>query len=148
MAGMDRSNSALSESGIGTFYGQIGPFISGHTDEFVEMLPSLGSGDPSARRRTALVWYRILPGQGEEFEDALAARVIPWEEASGIPSATGRFLVSDGWHYLRFLGFDSLGDYQAYWSEMKRLRGHARLASIIARRREVIVTLLPDLSVR
>ena len=48
MAGMDRSNSRLRESGIGTFYAQIGPLILGHTDEFVEMLPSLGFADPSS----------------------------------------------------------------------------------------------------
>lgn len=148
MAGMDRSNSRLSEAGIGAFYGQIGPLISGHTDEFVEMLPSLGFSDPSSLSRTALVWYRILPGQRDAFEDALETTVVPWEERSGVPSATGRFLVSDGWHYLRFLGFNSLGDYQAYWSEIENLSDQVGLASVIAERREVIVALVAELMVR
>lgn len=147
MAGMDRSNSALGEAGIGAFYGQIGPLISGHTDQFVEMLPALGSGDPSSRGRTALVWYRILPGEHDAFEDVLAT-VAAWEKTAGIPSATGKFLVSDGWDYLRFLGFDSLGDYQAYWSTLDDLPGRGGLASLTAERREVIVASVPDLAVR
>ena len=148
LAGMDRSNSKLSEAGIGAFYNQIGPLISGHTDQFVEMLPSLGNADPTSCSRTALVWYRILPGQADAFEDALEMTVVPWEEMTGIPSATGRFLVSDGWHYLRFLGFDSLGDYQAYWSGVGGLPGYTSIAGLTVERREVIVASVPELAVR
>jgi len=113
-----------------------------------EMLPALGSGDPSSCSRTAFVWYRVLPGQHDAFEEALATTVVPWEEASGIPSATGRFLVSDGWHYLRFLGFGSLGDYQAYWSGVDNLSGQVSLTGLTAARRQVIVTSVPELAVR
>ena len=154
MAGMDRSNAQLRDlatragTSIGAVYGQIGGLASGHTDQFVEMLPSLGSGDPSSRRLTAFVWYRILPAQGEAFEAALAATVVPWELASGVPSATGRFLVSDGWHYLRLLGFDSLGDYQAYGSNVVKQAAYARVGALIVERREVIVAGVRELSVR
>lgn len=154
MSGMDESNSTLralaAEAGtsIGAIYGRIGALSSRHTDEFVEMLPALGNGDPSSRRLTALVWYRILPGQGGAFETALETAIAPWEASSRIPSATGRFLVSDGWDYLRFLGFDSLGDYQEYWSRIGGDSGHARLVDLTAERREVIVASVAELSIR
>lgn len=148
MSGMDRSNAALREAGIATFYDKIGGLIAGHTDQFIEMLPALGSGDPSAQVRTVFVWYRIVPGQAQAFERALAATVVPWERASGVPSATGRFLVSDGWDTMRILGFESLGAYQSYWADLSRLPGYARIVGTTAKRREVIMAPLPELTVR
>jgi len=154
MAGMDESNAhlrALAESagtGIGEIYGRIGALSSAHTDHFVEMLPALGTGDPSSRRLTAFIWYRILPGQAGAFEAALQSALVPWEESSGAQSATGRFLVSDGWHYLRFLGFDSLGDYEEYWSRVREEADYTQIAALTAQRREVIVAAVPELSVR
>lgn len=154
MSGMDTSNAALgrlaAESGtsIGAIYGRIGALSSGHTDEFVEMLPGLGNGDPSARRLTVLVWYRIVPGQATAFESALRTAIAPWEETQDVPSSTGRFLVSDGWHYLRFLGFDSLAAYQDYWSRLAAEPEHARMAGLTAARREVIVASVAELAVR
>ena len=153
-AGMDDSNARLrmlaeeAGSSMGAIYGGIGALSSGHMDQFVEMLPPLGTGDPSSRRLTAFVWYRVLPGQAGAFERALETTTVPWERATGIPSATGRFLVSDGWHYLRFLAFDSLGDYQSYWSEAGAEAGLARIDGLTAERREVIVASVPELSVR
>ena len=152
MAGMDRSNERLRElaaedgSSIGAIYGAIGALSSSHTDQFVAMLPALGSGDPASRRLTAFVWYRVEPGRADAFERALASAVVPREAGSGTPSATGRFLVSDGWDYLRVLGFDSLGDYQAYWIDPAG--GAGALAGLTAERRQVIVTGVRELSVR
>ncbi len=154
MAGMDASNAALrtlaeqAGTSIGALYGHIGALSSGHTDEFVEMLPALGSGDPSARRLTAFVWYRVLPGEQDAFERLLESAIVPWESSLGVPSATGRFLVSDGWHALRLLGFDSLGDYQAYWTRLRAHPAAGGLDRLIAARREVIVAAVPELAVR
>lgn len=153
MAGMDDSNSSLRElaaagTSIGAIYGQLGALSSGHTDQFVEMLPALGSGDPSSTRLTAFVWYQILPGQDEVFETVIRTAVAPWEDASEVPSATGRFLVSDGWHYLRFLGFNSLGEYQEYWSGLSMLSASSRLADLTVERREVIVSSVTEMAVR
>ena len=154
MSGMDRSNAALrsiaEEAGtsIGAIYGRIGALSTGHTDEFVEMLPGLGSGDPSASRLTAFVWYRVPPGDGVAFEDALGALIDQQGGDSSAPSATGRFLVSDGWHYLRILGFDSLGAYQAYRTTNGALPAHGRVDALTVARRDVIVANVPGLSVR
>ena len=147
MGGMDRSNATLAQSGIGAFYERIGPLVASHHDQFIELLPSLGNGDPSAERRTALVWYRLVPGQGEAFEAALEEALVPYEEMTGVPSATGRFLLSDGWHYLRILGFDSLGGYQGYWQGVEAL-GDDRIASLTVARRDAIVSSIPELAVR
>lgn len=154
MAGMDDSNARLRElaeesgSSIGALYGQIGSLSSAHTDQFVEMLPALGSGDPSAPRLTAFVWYRVLPGRAEEFEAVLEESVARFESDRGLPSATGRFLVSDGWDYLRFVGFDSLGEYHAYWSELGAEPWGDTIDELTLERREVILSSVPALAVR
>lgn len=154
MAGMDDSNASLSiiakqeGTSIGAIYSGIGALTSGHTDQFVEMLAALGNGDASSRRLTAFVWYRILPGQAASFEEILGNEVVPWEKEHIIPSATGRFLVSDGWDYLRLLAFDSLGDFHDYWTRVGLEAEHSRIDNLTAERREVIVASVPDLSVR
>jgi hypothetical protein len=154
MASMDRSNEALralaerAGTSMGAIYGRMSALSTGHTDQFVEMLPQLGAGDPSSTRLTALVWYQVIPGGHRTFEGGIEASVAPWEASAGIPSATGRFLVSDGWHYFRLLGFDSLGAYQRYWSEVEERAGYSRLIELTAARREVIVASIPELSIR
>ena len=150
MSGMDASNARLRElaaaagTSIGEIYGEIGALSSGHTDEFVEMLPDLGGGDPSATRLTAFIRYRVAPGQGSAFEALLT-------EADGLvdaPSATGRFLLSDGWDYLQIFGFESLGDYQRYRARLRALPIFGRMERLVTRRQEIIVAGVPSLSVR
>ena len=51
-------------------------------------------------------------------------------------------------HPSRFLVRSSLGDYQAYWSEVENLPDYMSLASLTVKRREVIVASIPDLAVR
>lgn len=153
MAGMDASNTALrglasaAGTSIGALYGGIAALSSGHTDQFVEMLPALGIGDATSKRLTAFVWYQVVPGASSRFEAALAADVVPAEQLAGTPSSTGRFLISDGWHYLRMLAFDSLEDYQAYWSLMAG-GDRERVDELTVRRREVVVASIPDFEVR
>ncbi|MBT8488660.1 MAG: hypothetical protein HKN72_01445 [Gemmatimonadetes bacterium] len=153
MAGMDEHNRVISGlpgpdgMGIGGFYGAIGDLIAAHDDQFVAMLPDLSHGDPTSRPRVALVWYRILPGQSDRFEEAIQHELLPRERSAGLPSATGRFLLSDGWHYLRMLGFDSLGAYQAYW-DGPTAAGHEGVDGVTTERREVILAPVPELAVR
>lgn len=154
MAGMDASNAALRDlavtagTTIGALYGAIGALSTQHTDQFVEMLPRLGNGDASSRRLTAFVWYRIESGEADAWEGSLARDVVPWEEREGVPSSTGRFLVSDGWHYLRMLGFDTLGEYQDYWAGAREVVGHRNMVRLTSERREVIVASMSDFAVR
>jgi hypothetical protein len=153
MAGMDRSNSSLAAAAaqagasVGAIYGKIGALSVSHTDQFVEMVAPLMNGDPTERRLVALVSFQLLPGEGESFERLLADAVLPWEQAAGVPSATGRFLVSDGWHNLRFIGFDSLGDFHDYWTRASE-SGHGVIDQLTVRRKEIIMAPVPELSVR
>ena len=71
--------------------------------------------------------------------------VIVW---AGTPSSTGRFLVADGWDYLRIVGFDSLAGYQEYWQNVATAGGLAYLEGITSVRREVILAPMPELAVR
>lgn len=149
MAGMDASNEALRElarsagTDMRALYGRIGALTAGHTDQFVEMLPRLGSGDPASRRLTAFVWHRIRPGTALAFERSLTRLTGP--SAGGPPSATGRMLIADGWDYLSFVGVDSLGEFQAFHD---RLTADAGLAELTAARRVAILAVVPELSVR
>jgi len=153
MEGMDASNEALSRlaeqagSSIREIYGAIAGLSATHDDQFVRMLPELSTGDPTKKTLVALVWYRLMPGEREHFERAFADELVPWERRSGVPASTGRFLLSDGWHYLRIVGVDSLGDYQAYW-EAAEQAGHGYIDGITTRRREVILAPVPELAVR
>lgn len=154
MSGMDVSNEelrALAEangSSVGAIYGAIGTLSATHHDEFVEVLPALGTGDPSVKHLVAFVRYQIMPGEAARFERAIENQVAGWEERLGIPATTGRFLVSDGWHYLRVIGFDSLGDYQTYWANVGQEGGHRYIDDITALRREIILAPVAELAVR
>jgi hypothetical protein len=147
MDGMDRSNDALRAQGIASVYGEIAARTTGHTDEFVEMLPRLGGGDPAAAPLTVFVRYRLVPGSAEAFETALI-RLSARERDLEIPAVTGRFLISDGWNYLRILGFDSLGAYQAYRLEAELARGHEALTSSTVVRQEMVLAAIRNLDVR
>ena len=68
---------------------------------------------------------------------------VRWERDPGIPSSTGGFLVSDGWDYLRFAGFDSLGDYHGYGSHVID-----SVDDFTAARRMVILASVPEMVVR
>lgn len=153
MAGMDESNEALrrlaEERGttIGAIYGEISALTSQHTDQFAEMIPGMGRGDPASSPLTAVIWYQIHPDRLDTFETALI-RLAAFEFGDRIPSATGRMLLSDGWDYVRFLGFESLGDYQTYWKTITAARDYGILAGATVRRREVLLSRIPELDVR
>lgn len=154
MAGMDASNEGLRTAGeevgtsIGAFYGAMGAVMDSHHDQFVELLTPLTNGDPTTKRRVALVSYQLAPGMGAAFEEAMQRTILPWERAAGVPSITGRFLISDGWHYFRMIGFDSLGDYQDYWSRLSSEADYAVIDRLTARRKELVLAPVPELTVR
>jgi hypothetical protein len=153
MSGMDGSNDTLRRlatergSSIGAIYGAIGALSVSHHDQFVEMLPVLGNGDPAGEPLVAVVWYRTLAGEQQQFERSLE-EVAAWERRGGIPASTGRFLVSNGWTHLRFLGFESLGAYERYWQQVRDLGAHAYVEGVTAVRREAILAPVPELSIR
>ena len=153
MEGLDASNEALTglaaDAGddIRSIYGAIAALSATHHDQFIEILPDLATGDPADAPLVAFVSYRMLAGERERFLRAVRDEIVPWERERGVPSQTARFLVSDGWHYLRMVGFDSLGAYQRYWTEIVPA-GHDYIDGITTRRREIILAPVPEMSVR
>lgn len=154
MAGMDRSNrelrrlAAAAETSIGGLYGEISALSSGHTDEFVEMLPQLGSGDPTGSPLTAFIWVELLPGAEADYEALVRDELVPLEVSLGRSSATGRFLVSDGWHYLRAVGLGSLADYQSYRAALRDAGVQIQLSRLTDRRREALLVSVRELTIR
>lgn len=154
MEGMDESNGTLrrlsAEAGtsIGGLYGQIAALSQHHYDEFIEMLPLLGGGDPSASRLVAIVRYRLVPGDREAFFTDLAQVVVPWERARGQAVSTGRFLLSDGWDVMRILGFQDLAAYHKYWSDMRIEPWFNTVDSRISVVQRTVVAPVPEFSVR
>ena len=150
---MDRSNASLRSlaedrgTSIRALYGEIAARSRAHADEFVEMLPELGGGDPAAAALSVFIRYRVAPGTAEAFETAVV-RIAAWEDDMEIPSTTGRFLISDGWDYLRILGFDSLAEYHEYRQEERLVRGYDALTLNTVRRQEIVLSGMPDLQVR
>jgi hypothetical protein len=150
MAGMDESNANLHAPGVGlgAIYGKLGAMTASHTDQFIEMLPALGTGDAASLRLTAFTWYRVAPGQGAAFEQLLESAIVPWEAASDVDSSTGRFLISDGWDYLRMVAFASLSEYEAYRRGLRGMPTHDRFSAMIAAQRQAVVASIPELSIR
>ena len=151
---MDDSNvelrAAATRSGtsIGAAYGAIGSLSMSHRDQFVEMLEPLRNGDPTTMRLVALISYQLVPGEGRAFEQAMLGTIVEWEKEAGVPSATGRFLISDGWQYLRFIGFETLGAYHEYWSRLESEDGYGAVARLTVRRKEIVVAPIAELAVR
>ncbi len=153
MAGMDESNGLLTEAAarlgtsVGQVYGAISAVSVEHHDQFVEMLEPLVNGIPEERRLLVLISYQVSPGGSRDFERAIGS-ILPWERGEGIPSVTGRFLVSEGWHYLRFVGFDSLGDFHAYRTGLRGLPEHGLVDALTLRTKEIVVARIAALDVR
>ena len=152
MAGMDAFHDAVQKSGasLGGLYGRIGALTQEHRDEVVEMDASLAWGDMEKAPLQVLVSHRIATGKTDTYESLLHDRIIPWEKQAGIimGSESGRFLVSNGWHYFRIIGVTSLGDWHRYGTEGRAQPWSRQVSLIVAESKQAIVAPLPELSVR
>lgn len=131
MAAMDRANRALSERppdggpSVGLLYRQIGDLSLGHTDQFVEVLSTVGPAPPPDKVLDVLEFIRVTPGTGPGFERQVLGVVHPWEQDTPIRdivlrSETARFLVADSWDYLRTYTIRDLASWQAYTTARSR----------------------------
>lgn len=146
MAGMDAFHAAVRESGasLGELYGRMGTLIQEHRDEFVEIDPSLSWGEADDASLLVLVSVRIAAGRAREYEDVLRDRIIPREKKTGVVlgSESGRFLVSNGWHYFHMVGLTSLGDWHRYATDVREA------FDLVVESKEIIVAPVSELSVR
>jgi hypothetical protein len=158
MAGMDASNRALRKMSAGgrpvfAWYGALSDIAQSHRDEFAEMLPELGDSAATGDSSGGLVVIervRVLPTERSSYERLVRARARAVERARPLVrwSETGRFLVSDGWDYVRFVGIDSLADWQRYRAAMEETGAWGELDRLVVARKTMIVRLAPTLSVR
>jgi hypothetical protein len=150
MAGMDASNAEL-RGKVGEIYGRIGALSQTHHDQLVEMMAALEHRrpeEPAPLRVFELL--RAVPGRRDAFERILASRVLPLERDLGAVrlSETGRFLLSDGWDYLRLIGVLSLADFQAWDAALRKASWAAEFERLVAARKRMVLREDDELAVR
>lgn len=154
MAGMDALNAQLAQARpagprVRELYGQLADLSAFHHDQFIEMIDNLAVAKTPSHLQV-FESVRIVPGGRLDFERLIASAVVPWERsfASIRTSETARFLISDGWDYLRILGIDSLADQHAYISAAGAQAFARRLDALVVARKRIVVREDPALSVR
>lgn len=158
MAGMDRANQAmrsLSPDGptIGQLYQQVADLSLGHHDQFVEVISTpVAAGTPDGLLEV-LEFVRVSPGTQGAFERQMLQIVHPWEDDQPtrqlVPrTETARFLVADGWDYLRTYAVRDLAAWQAYSTARARHPAVWAANRLVAQRKTMILRELPDMRVR
>ena len=158
MAGMDRANQAmraLPPDGptIGQLYQQVADLSLGHHDQFVEVIsPPVSAGTPDGLLEV-LEFVRVSAGSHGAFERQMLQIVHPWEEDQPLRSVvprteTARFLVADGWDYLRTYAVRDLAAWQAYSAARARHPAVYAANRLIEQRKTMILRELPELRVR
>jgi len=158
MAGMDRANQAmraLPPDGptIGQLYQQVADLSLGHHDQFVEVIsPPVSAGTPDGLLEV-LEFVRVSAGAQSAFERQMLQIVHPWEEDQPVRSVvprteTARFLLADGWDYLRTYAVRDLAAWQAYSAARARHPAVWAANRLVEQRKTMILRELPELRVR
>lgn len=158
MAGMDRANQALRAlppdgPAIGQLYQQISDLSLGHHDQFVEVIsPPVSAGTPDGLLEV-LEFVRLSAGTHGAFERQMLQIVHPWEDDQPtrqlVPrTETARFLVADGWDYLRTYAVRDLAAWQAYSTARARHPAVWAANRLVEQRKTMILRELPDMRVR
>lgn len=156
MAGMDasnrwhRENGAKTGKGVGPLYGRLSDLSVAHDDQFIEILPSLTIAATAMPALAVFEWIRVAPGGRGRYQQILEENAVPWERDQPIikGSRTGRVLVGDGWDYGRLVGFESLADFHAARSRVRAQPFFGELDALVAARRTIVVSGVPELSIR
>lgn len=158
MAGMDRANRQLQQlpgdrPPIGELYRQVADLSLGHHDQFVEVLspPAIAAAPDGLLE--VLEFLRVSAGAGAGFERQMLGAVHPWEQETPmrdllVRSETARFLVADGWDYLRTYAVRDLAAWQAYTAARARHPAAFATNRVVEARKTIILREIPDLRVR
>jgi hypothetical protein len=158
MAAMDRANRALAARvddpvPIGQLYRQLSDLSVGHHDQFVEVLTPPAIAPVPDRLLDVLEFIRVAPGMGAAFERMTLGAVHAWEQETSIRelvprTETARFLIADGWDYLRTYAVADLAAWQAYATARRRHPVTTSAARLVDARKTMILREMPDLRVR
>lgn len=158
MAAMDRANQALRAlppdgPTIGQLYQQVADLSLGHHDQFVEVIsPPVPSATPDGLLEV-LEFVRVAPGAQSAFERQILQFAHQWEQDQAIRrlvprTETARFLVADGWDYLRSYAVRDLAAWQAYSTARARHPAMYATNRLVAERKTMILRELPDMRIR
>lgn len=158
MAGMDRANRLLRQlpgdrPPIGELYRQVADLSLGHHDQFVEVLSPPAIAATPDGLLDVLEFLRVSAGAGAAFERQMLAVMHPWEQETPVRdilvrSETARFLVADGWDYLRTYTVRDLAAWQAYTAARARHPAAFATNRVVEARKTLILREIPDLRVR
>lgn len=158
MAAMDRANQAMSRPSsdrppVGQLYRQIADLSLGHTDQFVEMVSPSNVAPVPDRLLDVFEFLRVSPGMSAMFERSMLATVHPWEQDQPtrdvvMRSETARFLIADGWDYVRSYAVRDLAAWQTYASARARHGAWTSASRLIESRKTMILSEMPELRVR
>ena len=158
MAGMDRANAALRQPSpdrppIGELYAQMSDLSLGHHDQFVEVISPPNIAPAADGLLEVLEFLRVSAASAGMFERQILDVVHPWEQEQPmrdivVRSETARFLVADGWDYLRTYAVRDLAAWQAYATARARHPATFGANRVVEARKTMILREIPDLRVR
>lgn len=158
MAAMDRANldlRRLSPDGptIAQLYRQIADLSLSHHDQFVEVISPPEVAPAPDGLLEVLEFIRLRAGAAAMFERQMLDVVHPWEQDQAmrgviVRSETARFLIADGWDYLRTYAVRDLAAWQAYTTARARHPASFMTQSAIDARKTMILREIPALRVR
>lgn len=158
MAGMDRANAALRRlppdgPSVAELYHQVASLSLGHHDQFVEVISPPNIAPSPDGLLEVLEFVRLRAGTAGLFERQMLDVVHPWEQESPmrdvvVRSETARFLIADGWDYLRTYAVRDLAAWQAYATARARHPASTAAQSAVEQRKTMILREIASLRVR
>ena len=158
LAAMDRANQELARPvaerpPVGMLYDRLSNMSLGHHDQFVEVLSPPAFAPTPDGTLDVLEFIRVEAGFAESFEQHVLSTVHSWEQQDDmrdivLRSETARFLVADGWDYLRTYAIRNLSAWQAYAAARGRHPAAHAVNRMVAARKTLILREIDDLRVR
>lgn len=158
LAAMDRANLELlrpvaERPPVPMLYDRLANMSLGHHDQFVEVLSPPAFAPTPDGTLDVLEFVRVEPGFAESFEQQVLTTVHGWEQQDDmrdivLRSETARFLVADGWDYLRTYAIRNLAAWQAYAAARGRHPAAIAVNRMVAARKTLILREIDELRVR
>lgn len=157
LAAMDRATAQLRRPSpdhppVGELYQRLSDLSLGHHDQFVELIspPAVAAVPDGALE--VLEFFRLDRSVAAAFERVVLDSVHPWEQQQEVRdlvvrSETARFLIGDGWDYLRTYAVPSLGAWQRYVT-LRARQGALSAIAVTAGRKTMILREIAELRVR